>query len=362
MQVRGSSVLALVAAVLVVLPGPLSALPIAVEPAGPGEAVIAVHIVSRVRGATDVFADAAPKRVRADVGVTLHAVLEVADGPRGARRFYSDAGRIRLGNRVHVALPIERAPAVALRWYKVEPASENLSNTITGSFRFEAIPYVETEIAAWAARSSVDADVRPTRTADRGRGVGTMRYKLEAIAAGRVLATPGVEARADRGGGLTDEVHRVSLRRDDGYLGMLTELFGQPYIWASGGQPDARHQTERLEGADCADFVVYGMRRLGHRVPYTWSEGLRAHGHRVGGGAMRSDGVYVDARGVPVPFSRPGDLLLFPRHVGALTEDRGVPGVLDADDLMMHALFASPREERIADSGYADKPVEILRW
>jgi cell wall-associated NlpC family hydrolase len=205
-------------------------------------------------------------------------------------------------------------------------------------------------------------DVRPTRTTDRGQGLGTMRYKLVATAGGRTLATPGAEARGERGSGLADTVHRVSLRRDDGYLGMLDELFGQPYIWASGGQPDARHQTERVEGADCADFVVYGMRRLGRRVPYTYSEGLRAHGRRLGAGTPRADGVYVDAGGVPLPFPRPGDLVLFPRHVGALSQDRGVPGVLDQDDLMMHTLFASPREQAIADSGYADRPVEILRW
>lgn len=323
-------------------------------------AVVGVHLVSRVRDAAEAPADAAPKRARADAGVTLYAVLEVEEAQR-VRRFYSDAGRIRLNGRVHDTLPMARAPRVELGWYKVEPTSENLSNTSTGSFRFEEIPYAETLVATWANRSSVAADVRPTRTPDRGRGLGTMRYKLVASAAGRVLATPGADARAGRGG-LADRVHRVSLRRDDSYLGMLTEFFGQPYIWASGGQPDARHQTELMEGADCADFVVYGMRRLGHRISYTWSEGLRSHGRRLGAGTLREDGVYVDARGTPLPFPRPGDLVIFPRHVGALSQDRGVPGVLDQQDLMMHTLFASPREESIATSGYADTAVEIRRW
>lgn len=322
--------------------------------------ITGVHLVSRLRDATGAPADATPKRARADTGVTLYAVLEVETG-RG-RALYSDAGRVRLGGRVHATLPMRQAPAHALHWYKVEPTSENLSNTATGSFRFAEIPYAETEVAAWRARASVGADVRPTRTSDRGRGLGTMRYKLAVITARGTLATPGAEARSGRGSGLSEAVHRVSLRRDDSYLGMLDELFGQPYIWASGGQPDARHQSERLEGADCADFVVYGVRRLGHRVPYTFSEGLRAHARRLGAGRPRADGVYVDDRGAPLPFPRPGDLVLFPRHVGALTRDRGVPGVLDHEDLMVHALFASPREQPIADSGYAGRPVEILRW
>jgi cell wall-associated NlpC family hydrolase len=372
--VRGLPVYAIatVTAVLCALPRTPSAQPTAARPDPASPVITAVHLVSRLRDApgtsSDGPADAAPKRARLDIGVTLYAVLEVevptGRGPaRGrARKLYSDAGRVRLGDRVHATLPLDQAPAAELRWYKVEPTSENLSNTATGSFRFATIPYAETEVAAWRSRPSVDADVRPTRTTDRGQGRGTMRYKLVAITPGGALATPGAEARGDRGSGLSERVHRVSLRRDDSYLGMLDEMFGQPYIWASGGQPDARHQTERMEGADCADFVVYGMRRMGHRIAYTWSEGLREHGRRLGAGTLGAGGVYVDAGGVPLPFPRPGDLVIFPRHVGALSQDRGVPGVLDSADLMMHTLFASPREEPIADSGYADTPVEIRRW
>ena len=54
--------------------------------------------------------------------------------------------------------------------------------------------------------------------------------------------------------------------------------------------------------------------------------------------------------------------MLFPRHVGALAEDRGALGVLDDQDLMMHTLFDSPKQQAIADSGYADTPVEVRRF
>ena len=63
-----------------------------------------------------------------------------------------------------------------------------------------------------------------------------------------------------------------------------------------------------------------------------------------------------------VPFPAPGDLILFPRHVGALTVDRGTIGVVDVDDLMIHTLFDSPKEQALRDSGYADNPIELLRW
>lgn len=324
------------------------------------ERVVAVHIVSRVNQ-PDAIADDRPKRARVDIGVTLHAVIETERA--GTRRFYSEAGRIRLGRRIHTTLPMARAPRALLRWYRVEPTLENMSNTASGRFRFEPIPYGETPIAPWQQRATAAADVRPTLTPDRGGGAGTMRFKLEARTDDGVFATAGAEAHRGSGaGGLRDHVHRVSLRRDDGYLGQLTELYGQPYIWASGGTSDRAHQSERLEGADCADFVVYGMRRLGHAIPYTWTEGLRDHTRNLGSGSPRADGVYVDAGGRPLPFPAPGDLVLFPRHVGALVADRGVPGVLDAADIMAHTLFASPREQPIGDTSYAGLPIELLRW
>jgi hypothetical protein len=177
------------------------------------------------------------------------------------------------------------------------------------------------------------------------------------------IASAGPDARRGRGsGGLTDDVMRVSIRRDDTYLGYLTEMYGQPYIWASAGMTDASHQSEHLEGSDCADFIVYGARRAGKKLAYTWTGGLPQITSLLGAGTRGDDGVYRDAKGEPVPFTKPGDLILFPRHVGALVEDRGTIGVLDDHDIMMHTLFDSPKEQPIADSGYADKPVEIRRF
>ena len=40
-----------------------------------------------------------------------------------------------------------------------------------------------------------------------------------------------------------DAVTRVTIRRDDSFLGYLTEMYGQPYIWASAGISDTSHQS-----------------------------------------------------------------------------------------------------------------------
>src|SRR5690606_945827 len=149
---------------------------------------------------------------------------------------------------------------------------------------------------------------------------------------------------------------------DDSYLGLLTEMYGQPYVWASAGLTDKSHQSERLEGSDCADLMVYGARRMGKQVPYTWTGGLPKVTKLLGAGTRDAAGVYRDAAGTPLPYPQNGDLVLFPRHVGALFADRGQKGVLDDQDLVIHTLFDSPKEQAIADTGYAHYPVEVRRF
>src|SRR5204862_402719 len=98
------------------------------------------------------------------------------------------------------------------------------------------------------APASAAATIGP---ADTTAAVGTMRYQLLVTQGDRAIASAGQGARRGRGaGGLSDDVHRVTIRRDDSFLGYLTEMYGQPYIWASAGATDRTHQSERLEGSD----------------------------------------------------------------------------------------------------------------
>ena len=60
--------------------------------------------------------------------------------------------------------------------------------------------------------------------------------------------------------------------------------------------------------------------------------------------------------------AQPGDLILFPRHVGALVSDRGVIGMLDDADVMVHTCFARPREQSLRDSQWSQTRIEIRRW
>ena len=321
--------------------------------------VVAVHIVAAV---DDAAASDRPAYARRDQKLTLYAAIEVEDGK--IKTIYSDAPALALHGKHVTAQPIARAPQIGLAWNRIEPTESNISNGDGPTFHFETIEYRATAIGGSTNQAAIPADVRPTLITDHGGGVGTMRFQLTVTQGERVLTTPGIDARRGKGsGGLTDAVTRVSIRTDDSYLGYLTEMYGQPYIWASAGLTEKSHQSERLEGSDCADFIVYGARRMGANIPYMWTGALPTVTKLLApGGTRGEDGVYRDARGTPLPFTQVGDMVLFPRHVGVLTEDRGQLGILDDQDLMMHTLFDSPKQQAIADSGYADRPVEVRRF
>lgn len=317
--------------------------------------ITAVHVVASI---DEKIATDRPAYARADQRVTLHAVIE-AHG-----HFYADVAAVTLAGKTVRPEPPAHAPRFTIAWNRIEPATASMSNTddAGANFHFAAIAYEPTAIAG-AHELVLAADVRPTLTPDHGNGVGTMRFQAVVTQGDHTIASPGSEARRGRGsGGLTDAVMRVSIRRDDSYLGYLTEMYGQPYIWASAGLSDASHESEHLEGSDCADFIVYGARRAGKKLGYTWTGGLPQLTTLLSAGARGEDGIYRDGKGKPLPFPRAGDLILFPRHVGAIVEDRGTIGVLDDQDVMMHTLFDSPKEVPIKDSGYADKPVELRRF
>ncbi|MEO8699246.1 MAG: hypothetical protein ABI867_04355 [Kofleriaceae bacterium] len=338
---------------------PITAPTVIVGDPGATGRVIEAHVVAAIG---DGIASDRPAYARIDQRVTLYAALVVDRD--GKRSVYSDAKSLRLAGKTITPTPIAKLPAIELRWNRIEPAAASMSNGDTpADFTFAPIDYRATPIDGAAGRAAIAADVRPTLIPDHGQGLGTMRYQIVALQGERVVASAGPEARRGKGsGGVTDAVLRVSIRRDDTYLGYLTEMYGQPYIWASAGITDTGHQSEHLEGSDCADFIIYGKRRSGTRLAYTWTGGLPGYTTLLAAGDRASDGVYRDRKGQPLPFTQAGDLVLFPRHVGVLAVDRGTPGVLDDQDLMMHTLFDTPKEQAIGETSYADKPLELRRF
>lgn len=260
-------------------------------------------------------------------------------------------------------------PGTTFSWFKLEPDVGSVDNT-SPSFHFEPIPYRATEVESCRGADHCRADPESPRWADVQKvpGTGTMAYQLKAtLPDGTVLTTPGAESRER--GGLSPAVHRITFRRDDTYLGYLTELFNTPFIFGSAG-PDGQNQTDRLVGADCADLAVYGARRSGWKVPYVNTYRIDQHAPEFQRAIASRNGLVLDARGQPIRIGQgpgeiaPGDLLHFPksRHVAVFYEDREPKGVLDEGDLMLHTCWAPPRLEAIGQSNCASFPWRLLRF
>jgi len=186
----------------------------------------------------------------------------------------------------------------------------------------------------------------------RNGGLGTMRFKVDVTAAdGRRWESPG--AAATSRGGIRGTVRRVSFRSGDGLVGHLTSFFNVPNVFGSAGT-GRRHQTDRHQGADCADVIVGAARKAGARVPYTSVSGLGRHTRPRSGVLRIVDGGTRDTDDAEVVLRwgedvRAGDLVLIKYgvdftgrtwdHIAVLADDRGRPGVFDAADEVLHMGF-----------------------
>jgi poly-gamma-glutamate capsule biosynthesis protein CapA/YwtB (metallophosphatase superfamily) len=151
---------------------------------------------------------------------------------------------------------------------------------------------------------------------------GSIRVRARAVVDGKIRETPVLELRRFIG---------------SGFRAAISEQFGLPYLFGS-GQLSENSDTgpETNLGADCANFVVYALRRQGQRVPWSDPKKLR-------------DDLDVDARSA-VPGTakitaedlQRGTIVHLGTHVAAVMEDRQPVGILDENDLVAHQLGGAP--------------------
>ena len=151
---------------------------------------------------------------------------------------------------------------------------------------------------------------------------GSVRLRARAVFDGKVRETPAMELRRFIG---------------SGFRAAITEQFGLPYLFGSGELSEASNTgPETNLGADCANFVVYALRRQGQRIPWSDPKQLRQHLDCVARSA---------APGTPritAEDLQRGTIVHLGTHVAALIEDRNPIGILDENDLVAHQLPAAP--------------------
>ena len=342
------------------------------------------------------------RHVNARLGqkVQVHAVVRVGRGRRA--RYHADVasfrhrGRLVRGKKVR---PLSALGSLRWRWYRVEPRPHHVHTTPPNKgnnaysnavlfgkshgkwIGYDKIEYTEGLIPGARGPSISPSRTRPTHPrVDVNGGLGTMRYKVSVeLDRGQKLSSHGMESQIT--GGISPKVFRVTFRAGDDLVGYLRGFFNVPNVFGSGGH-GRRHQTDRYQGADCADVIIGAVRAAGYPMAYTSVAGLKRFARPVTERLLLTKkGVfYADGprKGQPavVPFGRggvrPGDLMLIdyygftgsPRswdHIAVVDRDRGVPGRFDPEDPVLHMGYLYGLTEEHA-RGEAPAYVRFLRF
>jgi cell wall-associated NlpC family hydrolase len=157
---------------------------------------------------------------------------------------------------------------------------------------------------------------------DRQLHCGSVRLRARAVVDGKVRETPVMELRRFIG---------------NGFRAAVTEQFGLPYLFGSGELSEASNTgPETNLGADCANFVVYALRRQGQRIPWSDPKQLRQHLDHIARSATPG------TPRITAEDLQRGTIVHLGTHVAAVIEDRNPMGILDENDLVAHQLPGAP--------------------
>jgi len=157
---------------------------------------------------------------------------------------------------------------------------------------------------------------------DRDLHCGSVRLRAHAVVDGKIRETPVMELRRFTG---------------SGFRAAVTEQFGLPYLFGSGELSRASDTgPETNLGADCANFVVYALRREGQRIPWSDPKQLRQHLDLIAQSAIPG------TPAITAEDLQRGTIVHLGTHVAAAIEDRNPMGILDENDLVAHQLPGAP--------------------
>lgn len=278
--------------------------------------------------------------VKAGSEVALYLVIE-KEG-----RYFSNAPRFKMDGKIIAAQPLAKSENM---WREIAPVLRPYDNIAR---HLDPVEY--------RLKNPTPGDVFQKRFA--AADAGTWYFTASRFDE-RALKTAEPLMREYLG-----HVVQIVCRRDDSYLGYLSELLRTPFIMGPGVTRSGFHQTDQRVGSDCAEFAIYGQRRLGKAIPYGGPAGAKRYLREIAGGLFQPDshGIYRNAKGEIVRTGpggiRPGDILHFGQQVSVFYEDRGKPGCLDADDLCFQSWGNTPHIVTIRKCDFYQFPVRIMRW
>lgn len=140
-------------------------------------------------------------------------------------------------------------------------------------------------------------------------------------------------------------IHTIYIRKDNSYLGYLTELWNTPFlipprrIWGLG------HQCDLRVGSDCAELAIYGKRRQGFDIRYGGPKGIIKHLDEIKEGELKV-----------------GDIIHFGYQVSVFYKDVIPNGKLDPEDLLIHSYIPTPQIIEFQKTPFINYPYKLMRW
>ena len=262
-----------------------------------------------------------------------------------------------------------------IRWFQIVP---DISRTYKNANHpweenpykwvgFGKITYQRREIVTWRTRWEIDeVDTAVFKIPGSARyyqnNLGSFWIDAEVKMGERRKRTVGLQENNERN--LSPKVFRLTIRKNDGYIGHLTGFFNVPGLF--GSNP---YQSNNYIGVDCADVLVAARRQWINRVDakdynvaMLVSAWPRVAKFQLNRGAP-SDGKTV-TWGKSI---KPGDIIAVKyegrsryQHIGALYEDSNENGILDGADTVIHAGPEALHTTRLRRGSF-DGEVVILR-
>jgi Bacterial capsule synthesis protein PGA_cap len=239
-----------------------------------------------------------------------------------------DVWRIRVDDSAEVQLAVEpwTVKPEKVEWFALTPKFWrcNLTDLSADQVGFvaNAAPRPAWNELAIDCHDSVLPMTKIENLFDRQLHCGSVRLRARAVVDGKVRETPVMELRRFTG---------------SGFRAALTEQFGLPYLFGSGQLSEASDTgPETNLGADCANFVVYALRRQGQRIPWSDPKQFRQRLDLI----ARS--TTACALRITAEDLQRGTIVHLGTHVAAVIEDRNPIGILDENDLVAHQLPVAP--------------------
>ncbi len=212
-------------------------------------------------------------------------------------------------------------------WVKIAPLLKEYDNLKNGAKSIEPIDYVIIPLGKHQSDSTLIID---------NIKVGTHYF-------GRVFENNKSFSSTKPIHLIDDNIIQIVVRKNDSYIGFLTEQLNLPFIIPPKVLPKFGHQTDLNVGVDCAELAIYGMRRLGYNIPYGGPKGITK---------------YL----IQVDSISSGTILHFGYQVSIIYADLGKIGELDAEDLIIHAFEDKVKIESLGQTKLLGMECKKYRW